>query len=214
MIQPQWLVYGAAGELKEHLEPFLPPLGSILLREIPFDSELMSKLYDNLLLRADWSLDDQPPHLLSRFVEYRDGKWASRRYSASLIPDEFRSGKTNSQLDILSWTNLGGLHIPVDAQLTTYLANTNQPGGPLQVHLVHHLIATNVVAGTARRSFVPKLARATRVVDYRFATQPDQPAVYIATNGMILSTTDDAWMEVQRQKDAAAREREERHRKR
>ncbi len=204
-----WLVYTAQREFNGRLDTFVRPLGYIWLRETPVDQELRTVLNDHLLLRADWTLDSQEPHLPKMYVDYRDGKLASDRYSQSLIPAEFMTGRTNSRLDVLSWTNVAGLHIPTHARLMTYIANMNNPGGPLQVHLTHHLIATNIAAGTTRREFVPKLSKATSVVDYRFGEDPRRPATYLATNGVIFHTAEEAWAEVRRQGEESLRRREE-----
>lgn len=208
-IKTVWLVYAPQRELKGRTDAFLKPQSSIWLRETLFDQELWRMLNDHLLLRADWTLDEQEPHLLKTFVDYRDGKLATDRYSQSMIPAEFMTGKTNSRLDVLSWTNVAGLHIPTEARLTTYIANTNKPGGLLQVHLTHHLVATNIVGGTMRREFVPKLSKATQILDYRFTEGPRRPAAYLATNGVIFHTADEAWAEVRRQSKESLRRRAE-----
>ena len=48
------------------------------------------------------------------------------------------------------------------------------------------------------------------IVDPRFAQGEHQPAVYIATNGVILGTSDEAWEEVRRQQDESLRRRNHR----
>jgi len=102
------------------------------------------------------------------------------------------------------------MSISVESRATLYMANTNRPKEPLEVQASHRLIATSVVARTARREFLPKAAQATRVVDSRFAQGLHQPAVYIATNGVIFGTSDEAWEEVHRQKTESLQRHNER----
>jgi len=207
-IQQIWLVYGAHRELSRRTDPFIRPFGYVQLRETPFDQELWGFLSENLLLRAEWTFHVEPPHLLTTFVDYRDGKIA--RYRRAVLPDELMTGKTNSRLDVVSWTNSDGLSIPMEARATIYTGNTNRPGGLLEVQISHRLVATSVVARTIRRGFLPKAAQATRVLDWRFAQGAHQPAEYIATNGVIFGSYDEAWEEVHRQREEARRRREER----
>jgi hypothetical protein len=207
-IEQVWLVYSAHRELSRRTDPFIRPFAYVSLRETPFDQELWGFLSDNLLLRAEWTFHVQTPHLLATFVDYRDGRIG--RHRNAVLPDELMTGKTNSRMDVLTWTNLAGLSIPVESLATIYTGNTNRPGGPLEVQFSHRLLATSIVARTTRREFLPKAAQATRVVDWRFAQGQHQPAVYISTNGVIFGTWDEAWAEVQRQEDEASRRRKAR----
>lgn len=65
--------------------------------------------------------------------------------------------------------------------------------------LIQDLIGTNTVAATKRQSFISKLSRATEVLDYRYAAGSGQPARYLATNGIVLYTEEEAWAEAHRQ---------------
>jgi hypothetical protein len=209
-IQHLWLLYAAQLESANPTNSFQKPQGPVFLRAQPFDQELQNMLLEHLLLRADWELDDQAPYLLKSYVEYRDGKLASDRFSQSLIPAEFMTGRTNARMDVLSWTNVAGLHIPIHARLTTFITDTGKPGQPLRANVIHQFVATNIVAGSTGRSFIPKLSTATQISDYRFAKGPRQPASYLATNGIIWATEEEAWAEVERQNEASARRRNER----
>jgi hypothetical protein len=189
--QQLWLIYGARDEFRKRTNGFVHLTTQVSFQERPFDSDLYSILRNHLLLRADWELDARPPHLLTRFVDYRDGQLMSERYPDSLIPDEYTTGKTNLRLNILTWTNVASLHIPLIAEVTTYMRDTNQLG-KLVVHALHRVTVTNVIAGTSRRTFVPKLGRATSVVDYRFMGGPRQPASYLSTNRVLYHTAEEA----------------------
>src|SRR5262249_447938 len=107
------LVYAGQLDLKNHTNSFLRPQGTSGLYVSPFDPNLQMILDAHLLLRADWVFDDRTPRLLKTFVDYRDGKLPTDQYSKSLIPAEFVTGRTNSRMDVLAWTNVAGLHIPV-----------------------------------------------------------------------------------------------------
>ncbi len=194
-----WLLYAAQNELEGRTESFLRPRGGVWLPERMFDQERLRMLNDHLLLRAEWTFNDRRPYLLQTFVDYCDGKLASDRFSQSLIPGEFMSGRTNSRMEVLAWTNIAGLHIPLAARVITYVTGSEKSGGGLQVRFTHELLATNVVAGTRQRSFVPKPSKATSVFDYRFAEGPHRPASYLLTNGIILHTAEEVWAAAQQQ---------------
>jgi hypothetical protein len=202
--QQLWLIYGAHGELRKRTNSFVHLTTQVSFRERPFDSDLYGILRNHLRLRADWALDGQPPHLVTRFVDYRDGQLMSERYPDSLIPDEYTTGKTNLRLEILSWTNVAGLHLPVNAQVTTYEKDTNQLG-KLVVHALHRVTVTNVIAGTSRRTFVPQLGRATSVTDYRFMRGPRQPASYLSTNRVLYHTAEEAGAAIERDRERKSR---------
>lgn len=207
-----WRSYVTQRGLRTKNERFVRPDEPGHGNGIPVERELLRILMRHMELRAEWVIDDQPPHLLQKLVDFQDASFNTRRYSSSLIPDEFMTGFTNSRLDVLSWTNIAGLHLPIETRVVTYYAKTNNPGSPLHPLSTYRLLTTNILTKTIRTNFVPPLASATRIVDHRFEEEHDQVLMYIATNGIILSTFEEGWKEVQRQDEKERRRREERER--
>lgn len=200
-----WLVYAAYQQWRGRRTDYLPPRWFISPREVDRDENRWRMLNDHLLLRAEWEFDTGQPGLLRRFVDYRDGKWNTGRYSPALIPQSMRTGDTNLLMEVLSWTNVAGANVPAEALITSYVADTNQPNGSLWVRSTHRLRATHVAAAPPRRTFVPELTKATSVVDYRFSQGPGRPASYLSTNGVIHHTFEDAWEAAERQSEGVLR---------
>jgi hypothetical protein len=192
-----WLSYAAHADLPRSGKGFVAP-GTIWFTNYFLESETRDLLRESLLLRSEWSFESAPPHVLSTFTSYRDGKLTTDRYSPSRIPVEYRSGGTNSVLHILSWTNIAGLRLAREARITTYIHD--EQTGVLRPWQVHGLTATNVVTGISRQSFIPKLGNRTQILDYRFMDGPRRPANYFATNGVILNTWEEIDAERERQR--------------
>jgi hypothetical protein len=209
-LSPVWLAYCSHIEFRERTDQFLPLLSlPVFIGERP-KMEVDSLM--RLRLRSEWTLDERPPHLVTAFTDYRDAQWDSERLSASLVPEEYSTGKTNTILRVIAWTNVASLHIPIELQLTKFVLNTNSPvPGTQHVFLSCHITVTNVSARTARLHFVPELTTATRVIDRRFTQGPNRPAEYYPTNRVLPATEDEAW-QAHREHNEAKRRRAEANR--
>jgi hypothetical protein len=189
---PVWIAFCSRTEFLERDDHFVPVLTFPIVLASPPIVEVGTLMH--LRLRSEWLFNDRQPHLIRSFTDYRDAKWDSRRFSPSLIPDEYSTGKTNSVMQIVTWTNVSGLHIPLQGWLTRYLPDTNSPvPGAICVHFFCRVTATDVSATTARRSFVPEFTTATRVNDGRFTEGTDQSAEYFPRNGLLPMTEEDVW---------------------
>ncbi len=175
-------------------------------------SHLQTALRENMELRATRKFSDQPPHLLQEMVFFRDGRFDTKRISSALIPEELTTGVTNSRLDVLSWTNVAGLHLPRETRIIVYGKNPGSKGDGLEIGSEHRLIVTNVLTEVKRTRFIPNLADRTRVVDYRFQKGEGQVPDYISTNGVIQPTYEAAWAEAERQAEESRLRRLERER--
>lgn len=178
-------------------------------------SHLQTALRENMELRATRKFMDQPPYLLQEMVFFRDARFDTKRYSSALIPEELTTGVTNSRLDVLSWTNVSGLHLPRETRIVVYAKNPGSKGGGLEIGSEHRLIVTNVITEVQRTRFIPNLTDKTRVVDYRFEKGEgnlSQVPDYVSTNGVIQPTYEAAWAEVERQAEESRLRRLERER--
>jgi hypothetical protein len=198
-----WLTFATSHQLGTGSGGYIRPRSYILMEDVKRDFERWQLLNEHLLSRAEWSFNPSPPHVLQRFVEFRDSKWDTDRYSPDLIPASLRDGRTNLLFEVLAWTNVAGLHLPADAQITAYQAVSDKPDEPLHVRMTHRIHITHIARALPRRSFIPEPTLATDVIDYRFAESPRKPASYLTKDGVIYHTAEDAWAAADRRNNEA-----------
>jgi RNA polymerase sigma factor (sigma-70 family) len=175
---PVWLVYGSSS-LFAHGTTFLPSFAPL------YESRTV-KFLDKLKFRAQGELDKQAPYLLKTFTDYWDMEVDGNPWALTLSP-EYRSGRTNSTLHILSWTNLHGLHVPATFEFVQLTQPEYSNGDWRQkVKWRSRGTLTNLTAGTTRTNWVPSLGKATRIVDHRLDLGNHQTPDYIARDGVIL----------------------------
>lgn len=204
-VRPVWLTFATALQLGKGPSGYLRPRSHIWIDEVNRDTERWELLIEHLLARAEWSFDSSTPHVLRRFVEFRDTKWDSERYSPDLIPAGLRNGRTNLLFEALAWTNAFGLHLPTEAQIISYQARSDDPDGPMRERMTTRLHVTHISRGVPRRSFIPEPRFFTHIIDYRFVKSPRKPAIYLSSEGVIYHTAEDAWAAMDRENNKAAR---------
>jgi hypothetical protein len=193
-----WLVYAAHQRWGTLRTDYLPPRHYVAPNEVGGDSDRWRMVNDHLLLRAEWDVESERPGMLKRFVEFRDGKWDTDRYSPGLIPASLRTGGTNLVMQVHSWTNTEMGRLPVETVIASYRSDPNDLNGGLHLNATTRLKATHFDVLRTRRSFIPELTKATSVIDYRFSQGRGRPATYLSTNGVIHHTFEDAWAEAAR----------------
>ncbi len=205
-----WGVFAAHREWQERTMDYLRPINPVWIADPNLPNGTRGMISENLLLRSEWKFNETPPKFMKMFVNYRDGQLSGRRLNSALLPDELKTGTTNSRIDVLSWTNVSGLAFPLRARLVQYVGDTNSSSGSLVVQSTQYFEVTNVVLGTTRRRFIPDITPATRIVDYRAATEPHRPAEYYSTNATVIEDPEQAIAEMERQREESRRRREER----
>jgi hypothetical protein len=199
-----WLTFATSHQLGTGPSGYMRPRSYILMEEVNRDAEQWESLNEHLLSRAEWSFDTSPPYVLQRFVEFRDSKWDTDRYSPDLIPASFRNGRTNLLFEVLAWTNTFGLHLPAEAQITAYQARSDNREEPLHVRSTHRLHITHISRAFPRRSFIPEPTLATQIMDYRFTRDSRRPAMYLCTNGIVHNSAEAAWAAAEDRKPGGA----------
>jgi hypothetical protein len=202
-VRPIWLTFATALQLGKGPSGYLRPRSHIRIDDANRDTERWELLIEHLLARAEWSFGSSAPYVLQRFVEFRDSKWDTERYSPDLIPPSLRNGRTNLLFEVLAWTNAFGLHLPTEAQIISYQARSDDPDEPLHIRMTTRLHVTHISRGFPRRSFIPEPRFFTHVIDRRFAESPRKPVIYLSSEGVVYHTAEDAWAAADRQNNEA-----------
>ena len=131
---------------------------------------------------AQWRFSPKPPNLLDLLVVFRDGE-------ALELPAPFKGLTTNCVYEVLGWTNLAGMSLPLEFKLTRYALDLKAKDSP-------HLLVDGVLRGQASSfsprlsitNFVPVISTNTQVADRRFEDEDAERAiVYMAKEGRILT---------------------------
>jgi hypothetical protein len=131
---------------------------------------------------AQWRFSRTTPSFLELLVVFRDGQ-------ALGLPEPFSGRITNCVYEVLQWTNVAGISLPLDFKLTRYAPDLTAKDSPRL--LVDGLFRGQVSGVSPRLSitnFLPILSTNTQVADRRFEDEDAEHAiVYMAKEGQILT---------------------------
>lgn len=131
---------------------------------------------------AHWRFSSRPPNLLELLVVLRDGE-------ALKLPVPFTGRTTNCVYEVLQWTNVAGLSLPLEFKLTRYAPDLEARDSPrLLVDGLFCGVATGIAPRLSITNFTPLISTNTQVADRRFEEEDVEHAiVYMAREGRILT---------------------------
>jgi hypothetical protein len=144
----------------------------------------------SLKVLADWKLSSANPKLPEWMFDFADGKQYREEKSQLIsenLAEPFDHPHTNLIYSVLSWTNLGDLHVPLEWKVVQY--QPNFATGVVEPKIIDAGHTASLRKGTARSSFQIAAPEYTRVVDRTLRAQgvPVREYAYITTNGDLLS---------------------------
>jgi hypothetical protein len=187
LISPVWLAYASRCALGPGKKNMIYPM-SFMGPGWPDinGNELKCEVYSST----------EAPYLPDRIVEYADESvfefvsGVQQRYLRQPpLPELYRQGFTNSIFEVLSWTNINNLHLPLHFQLIRYVPKSHgESNKDLDVLLVYEGYGELFDANTTGQIVLPEKAQSwSRVDDYRYASVGGQPYLYTSKSGRILS---------------------------
>lgn len=159
---PVWLMFGSAKFWSQATNTFVQPATILGLFEI---QEFYKKPFT---LRAHWSLQEDYPQL-PVYVAYVDDGMVKTGPESQPYPRKppFDKGFTNTVFQVLSFTNIAGVKLPLTGQLDTFRP---EPRGlrPELLHYTQYRISLKRWSSTPEPvSFRPVLPGPTPITDYR-----------------------------------------------
>lgn len=180
LITPVWLAYASSGFYQRsdphHTEPVFS-MGSGFRA-------------NHLTVESRWQFAPEAPRMLAWMVDFSDGNQYHEDEGKLLkerLPPPFDKPATNAFVSVLSWTNFGKLHLPLEWRVVQYKVNLNELS--LEPRITTHGYTLTVSNGTSRVDFRPEFPLITRVIDRTFQAHglPLREYGYITTNGRILT---------------------------
>ena len=173
--QPQsaviWLAYASGCYFASASSPRLEPAASLGVgpRGVDQTSFLRQKAY--------WTCSRQPPYLPSSVVYLDDGIIDPKGSGGQPLrwPEPLDAGFTNTVYQVLEYTNLGPLELPVRAGMKTFSARFHVTGGrttsELALFYEYEVQATNFITHLVQTgAFRPRIPGVTLIDDERFTT--------------------------------------------
>ena len=171
-----WLAYGSSCYLSEIKD------GMIQSPVVQDFTKAKTKYWLAPKAPAQWRFSTQGPGLLQSLVVYRDGE-------ALELPEPFRGRTTNCVYEVLRWTNVAGMTLPLEFKLTRYTLNLHAKDSPrLLVDGLFLGLASGISSHLSITNFAPVISTNTQVTDRRFEDEDAEHAiVYMAKEGRILT---------------------------
>ena len=184
-----WLAYASSCTLGEEGVGKAPPL------------VFMGPRWDQYghRLKCTWSSSRAAPHLPEYMVEYADEKVFNFTEEAMTIlqkpsfPPLYSQGYTNAIYEVLTWTNLGDLRLPLHFRFSRFIPRV---GGvrtnDLDLQLLYDGWASAVSTNRLGEMTLPRsFPQLTRISDYRLGSADDPPIIYMSGKGQV-PTLDEA----------------------
>jgi hypothetical protein len=155
--------------------------------------------YGGHKLKYTWRNSEALPRLPEFIVEYADEEAFSlmeadrTRFGKPPLPAVYRQGFTNAIYQVMTWTNIAGLHLPLRFRFSRYVpkadgAQTNELEVQLSYDGYANTVSESVTGAVGLALQFPKL---TRIADYRLGPPGAQPLLYMSEDGRV-PTLDDA----------------------
>jgi hypothetical protein len=164
-----WLAYASSAYLAGHLSgDSIEPAASVGVgpNGINPDSFLTEQAY--------WTCSTGPPGLPDRAAYLDNGIIGWKGRQPLRWPEPLDKGFTNTVYEVLEWTSLGSLELPVAARMRTFTPSWHETGGRLVLEMrpfEYEVRATNVTPRMLHSGvFRPNIPGETRIDDQRFTT--------------------------------------------
>lgn len=171
-----WLVYASSCYFRS-VEGRIKPVSS--LKREQFDDPSFS-------VRAEWEFSDRSSNFLSQIRYLTDDTY--RYQDAAGIkheipyPPPVKGGYTNAILSILSFTNRGGLRVPMNFQITEY-GNSFETKTKVDIFKRAEIVGTITnLTLSAPKSYLPEITTEAAAIDMRFAKTGRYQLQYKLTN--------------------------------
>ncbi len=170
-----WLAYGSRCYLSEARK------GMILSPVVQDLSKSRTKYWLAPEAPAQWRFSSRYPGLLESLVVFRDGETLG-------LPAPYTGRTTNCVYEVVQWTNVAGMTLPLEFKLTRYAPDFKAKDTPrLLVDGLFRGLAKEVSPQLSIATFIPVISTNTQVGDRRFEDEYSEDAiVYMATEGRIL----------------------------
>jgi hypothetical protein len=178
LVTPVWLAYGSRCYLSQRESSSIE---AVFYQNANSPRTLQIPHWHWPKTPAEWTFDGNKPGLVRTLTVYFDGK-------ALGFPEPFARNITNFVYQVMQWTNVGDLTIPIAFQITRYVPNFRKADAvELIVEADMHGVATNISTKLSDTRFAPLVTTKTRVSDYRHErlTKSMVPMVYIPEDGKI-----------------------------
>jgi len=125
--------------------------------------------------KAFWNVGKLPIGVPQIVTYLDDGVMKSNNGQITKWPEPLNTGFTNTTSQVLDYTNLGPLNLPLRAIMNTFCPTLNNDSGGLTAKLVlfynYEVKATNITAQLLYNGdFKPKIPGVTLIDDWRFTT--------------------------------------------
>ncbi len=168
--------------------------------------------YQGHKVEMRWTKSDYSRLNPQVLFEYADGELflftqeQRKQFGLPMLPTSYEQGYTNATYQVLSWTNIVDLLIPLHFRYTKFIPRLNSSNSnDLDIQLTYDGLANGFKLGVETLSLPWKLPNWTRVTEYRFSASQAQPHTYVAENGQILTRSEIEAREKQLNISVAAR---------